>query len=131
MPALTATAVLQDRVKAQSNVEVRCGMKVEAIKGADKVEALELLDEKGKKSALKVDGVLVHIGLDPNTGYLDGIVPLDDHGQIIVNDKMESEVPCVLAAGDIRSGSPRQVVTAVGDGAIAAITAQQLLQEEG
>jgi thioredoxin reductase (NADPH) len=130
MPVLTATAVLRDRVKAQSKIEVRCGIKVEAITGADKVEAIELLDEKGKKSTLKADGVLVHIGLEPNTGYLDGIVPLDDHGQIIVNAKMESEVPYVLAAGDIRSGSPRQVVTAVGDGAIAAITAQRLLQEE-
>ena len=131
MPALNATAILQDRVKAQPKIEVRCGMKVAAITGADKVEGIELLDEKGKKSTLKIDGVLVHIGLEPNTGYLDGIVPLDDHGQIIVNAKMETEVPYVLAAGDIRSGSPRQVVTAVGDGAIAAITAQRLLQEEG
>jgi thioredoxin reductase (NADPH) len=83
-----------------------------------------------KKKTLKVDGVLVHIGLEPNTDYLDGVVPLDDHGQVIVNDRMESEVPYILAAGDIRSGSPRQVVAAVGDGAIAAITAQKLLQEE-
>jgi thioredoxin reductase (NADPH) len=131
MPALTATAVLQDRVKAEAKIEVCCGMQVKAITGADKVEAVELLDEKGKNFALKTDGVLVHIGLEPNTGYLDGIVPLDDHGQIIINAKMETEVPYVLAAGDIRSGSPRQVVTAVGDGAIAAITAQRLLQEEG
>jgi thioredoxin reductase (NADPH) len=130
MPALTATAVLQDRVKAHANIEVRCGVKVEAITGKDKVESIELNTGK-KKETLKTEGVLVHIGLDPNTGYLDGIVPLDDHGQIIVNAKMESEVPYILAAGDIRSGSPRQVVTAVGDGAIAAITAQRLLQEEG
>jgi thioredoxin reductase (NADPH) len=130
MPALTATAVLQDRVKAQAKIEVRCGMKVEAITGKDKVESIELTNGK-KKETLKTDGVLVHIGLEPNTGYLDGIVPLDDHGQIIINAKMETEVPYVLAAGDIRSGSPRQVVTAVGDGAIAAITAQRLLQEEG
>jgi thioredoxin reductase (NADPH) len=130
MPVLTATAVLQDRVKAQANIEVRCGMKVEAITGKDKVESIELTAGK-KKETLKADGVLVHIGLEPNTGYLDGIVPLDEHGQIIVNAKMESEVPYIFAAGDIRSGSPRQVVTAVGDGAIAAITAQRLLQEQG
>jgi thioredoxin reductase (NADPH) len=83
----------------------------------------------GQRDTLKVDGVLVHIGLEPNTSYLDGIVPLDNQGQIIVNDKMETEVPFLLAAGDIRSGSPRQVVTAVGDGATAAISAQRLLQE--
>jgi thioredoxin reductase (NADPH) len=78
-----------------------------------------------------VDGILVHIRLEPNTGYLDSIVLLDGHGQIIVNAKMESELPYILAAGDISSGLLPQVVTAVGDGAIAAITARQLLQEQG
>jgi thioredoxin reductase (NADPH) len=130
MPALTATAVLQDRVKAESKIEVRCGVKVEAITGKDTVEAVELAAGK-QKETLQTDGVLVHIGLDPNTGYLEGTVPLDERGQVIVNERMESETPYILAAGDIRSGSPRQVVTAVGDGAIAAITAQRLLQEEG
>jgi thioredoxin reductase (NADPH) len=130
MPVLTATAILQDRVMANPKIEVRCGVKVEAINGKDKVESIALVAGK-KKETLKTDGVLVHIGLEPNTGYLAGIVPLDEQGQIIVNQKMESEVPYVLAAGDIRSGSPRQVVTAVGDGAIAAVTAQRLLQEGG
>jgi thioredoxin reductase (NADPH) len=130
MPALTATAILQDRVAADSRIEVRCGMMVEAITGKNKVEAIELAADK-KKETLKVDGVLVHIGLEPNTGYLEGIVPLDKQGQVIVNEGMESGIPYIFAAGDIRSGSPRQVVTAVGDGAIAAITAQRLLQEEG
>jgi thioredoxin reductase (NADPH) len=130
MPELTATAVLCDRLTALPKVEVRCGYKVEAITGKDKVEAIELA-AGNKKETLKVDGVLVHIGLEPNTGYLEGIVPLDEYGQVIVNERMESEVPYILAAGDIRSGSPRQVVGAVGDGAIAAITAQRILQEEG
>ncbi|MCK4863399.1 MAG: FAD-dependent oxidoreductase [Dehalococcoidales bacterium] len=130
MPELTATAVLRDRLNADPRIEVRCGIMVEAITGKDKVEAIELVEAASKKKeTLKVDGVLVHIGLEPNTDYLEGIIPLDDHGQIIVNDRMESEVPYILAAGDIRSGSPRQVVTAVGDGAIAAITAEKLLQE--
>jgi thioredoxin reductase (NADPH) len=69
----------------------------------------------------------VHIGTEPNTDYLEGIVPLDEHGQIIVNERMESEVPYVLAVGDIRSGSPRQVAAAVGDGTIAAISAEIML----
>jgi len=129
-PKLTATAVLQERVSANPKLEVLCGMRVVAITGDDKVEAIELEDKAGKrKEKIKVDGVLVHIGLEPNTGYLDGIVPLDSQGQIIVNEKMETEVPYIFAAGDVRSGSPRQVVTAVGDGAMAAISAQKLLQE--
>ncbi len=130
MPALTATGILQDRVKAEPKMEVRCGARVEAILGKDGVEAVELLNiAAGRKEKLKVDGVLVHVGLEPNTGYLEGVVPLDERGQVIVNERMETEVPYILAAGDIRSGSPRQVVTAVGDGAIAAITAQRLMEE--
>lgn len=130
MPSLTATAVLRDRLDSDSKIEVRCGTIVEAIVGKEKVETIELMDTVNqKKETLKVDGVLVHIGLDPNTDYLQDIIPLDKHGQIIVNEEMQTKVPYILAAGDIRSGSPRQVVTAVGDGAIAAITAQKLLQE--
>jgi thioredoxin reductase (NADPH) len=129
MPELTAAAVLCDRLTSDPRIEVRCGVSVEAITGRENVEAVELSDKTGKKEKVKVDGVLVHIGLEPNTDFLDGIVPLDDNGQIIVNGRMETEVPYVLAAGDIRGGSPRQVVTAVGDGAVAAITAQRLLQE--
>ncbi len=129
LPALTATAVLRDRVKAEPKIKVHCRAKVESIIGKGKVEAVELVVGK-KKRILNVDGVLVHIGTEPNTDYLEGIVPLDEHGRIIVNERMESETPFVLAAGDIRSGSPRQVATAVGDGAIAAITAQKLMQEK-
>jgi len=130
MPQLNATAILQDRVNENPNLEVHLGVKVEAIAGDDHVEAIELIEEgNGKKETLKVDGVLVHIGLDPNTDYLEGIVPLDSQGQIVVNEWMETEVPGIFAAGDIRSGSPRQVVTAVGDGAAAAMAAQRFLQK--
>jgi thioredoxin reductase (NADPH) len=130
MPDLTATAILCDRLNAHDEIEIRCGMTVKAIIGKDKVEAIELVDvASNKNETVKVDGVLVHIGLEPNTHYLDGVIPLDEQRQIIVDQKMQTEVPYILAAGDIRSGSPRQVVTAVGDGAIAAITAQRLLQE--
>jgi thioredoxin reductase (NADPH) len=130
MPELTGTAVLQERALSNPKLEIRCGVRVEAITGDDRVEALECLDTVSqKKETIKVDGVLVQIGLDPNTEYLDGIIPLDSQGQIIVNEGMETEASHVFAAGDIRSGSPRQVVTAVGDGAIAAISAERLLQE--
>jgi thioredoxin reductase (NADPH) len=128
MPKLTATAILQERLTAKPNITVRLGSNVTAILGKDKVEAIELT-AGNKKEILKVDGVLVHIGLEPNTGYLADIVPVNQQGQIIANRIMESEVPYLFAAGDIRSGSPRQVVAAVRDGAIAAINAERLLQQ--
>ncbi len=129
MPALTASAVLQERALANPKLEIRTGVKVEAIAGENQVEGVELVDAGGQRETLKVDGVLVQVGLEPNTSYLKGIVPLDRQGRIIVNEMMETEIPCILAAGDIRSGSSNQIITAAGDGAIAAISAQRLLQE--
>jgi thioredoxin reductase (NADPH) len=128
MPKLTACAVLQERASA-ANLETHCGVKVEAILGESKVEGIQISDAGGKKETVKADGVLVQVGLIPNTSYLNGVVNLDKQGRVIVNERMESSTSYILAAGDIRSGSPGQVVTAVGDGATAAITAQKLLQE--
>jgi len=130
MPALTATAVLRDRVKNNPKIEVRCGTKIMAIIGESQVEGIEIVEENsGQKGTLKVDGVLVHVGLDPNTDYLEGMVPLDGQRQVIVNEWMETEIPGIFAAGDIRSKSPGQVSTAVGDGAAAGMSAQRFLQK--
>ena len=68
------------------------------------------------------------MGIEPNTNYLKGMVPLDDEGRIVVNGRMETEVTCILAAGEIRSGSLNQIITAAGDGATAALFAEILLQ---
>jgi thioredoxin reductase (NADPH) len=130
MPALTATAILRDRVKVNPKIEVRCGTKVTAISGESQVEGIEFVEEgSGLKGTLKVDGVLVHVGLDPNTDYLEGVVPLNRQRQVMVNEGMETEIPGIFAAGDIRSGSPGQVSTAVGDGAAAGMSAQKFLQK--
>ncbi len=130
LPALSASAILQERASANPKMEILCGERVDSVIGNSHVEALELTEMTGnRKQTLKVEGVLVHVGIDPNTDYLKDTVPLDGQGQIIVNERMETEIPCIFAAGDIRSGSPRQVVTAVGDGATAAMRAERLLQE--
>ena len=130
MPKLNATAILQDRVSQNPKLEVHTGMKVQAISGGNTVEGIEVFSaETGQKETMQVDGLLVHVGLDPNTGYIQGIVPLDEGGQILVNSWMESEMPGVFAAGDIRSNSPRQVSAAVGDGAAAGMSAQRYLQK--
>ncbi|MBN2240848.1 MAG: FAD-dependent oxidoreductase [Dehalococcoidales bacterium] len=132
MPKLNATAILQDRISQTPNIEVHTGMKVQAITGNDMVEGIEVVsDETGQHETIKTDGVLVHVGLDPNTAYLEGVIPLSESGQILVNEWMESEVPGIFAAGDIRSNSPRQVSAAVGDGAAAGMAAQRYLQKLG
>ncbi len=132
MPQLNATAILQDRLKANPKMEVHTGTMVKEIIGNDRVEAISVVrDGNDQAEIIKTDGVLVHIGLDPNTSYLEGIVPLTESGQIEVNEWMETGLPGVFAAGDIRSNSPRQVSAAVGDGAAAGIAAQRYLQKQG
>ncbi len=130
LPDLTATGVLRDRVRSDPKLEVRCGLKVIRIAGEGQVEGIELGGQGSSHETLKVDGVLVHVGLDPNTGYLEGVVPLDAQRQVIVNEWMETRIPGVFAAGDIRSNSPRQVSAAVGDGATAGMAAQRFLQKQ-
>ncbi len=128
MPELPATEVLRKRALANPKIEIRCGTKIKAIVGDDQVKGLELLDvEAGQESTLEVDGVFVHIGLEPNSDYLKGVLPLDSDGQILVNDEMETQVLGCFAAGDIRHNSKRQVITATGDGATAALSASRFL----
>jgi len=126
MPKLTATKILQERVFSNSKIETKCGVKIEAIQGDDKVKALDLVDTNtGQRSLLEVDGILVHVGLEPNTDYLKGSIPLNEKGQISVNERMETEIMGIFAAGDIRHQSPMQISTAVGDGAMAALSLQR------
>jgi thioredoxin reductase (NADPH) len=130
MPILTASAIMQDRARANPKLEIHTGVRIEKIVGGSQVEGIEYSVD-GKKSTMAVDGVLVNIGFLPNTSYLSELVPLDAQGQIKVSNRMETEVPFIFAAGDIRSCSPGQVSSAVGDGATAAISAIRLLQKEG
>jgi thioredoxin reductase (NADPH) len=127
---LRATSILQERAISEPKIQFLWSSVVEAIQGQGQVESVKVRRvDTNELIDIRTDGVLVHVGLDPNTEYLSGILSLDTEGQIVVNSRMETEVPYILAAGDIRSGSPRQIAAAVGDGAIAGITAQRLLQE--
>ena len=122
MPHLMATKLLQERVLANPKIEVRCGVKIDAAVGNGRLELLELSDVKtGQKSSLKVNGLLVRVGLVANTAYLKDTLPLNSIGQIVINDHMETNVPGIFGAGDVRHNSPMQIVTAVADGATAAL----------
>lgn len=81
----------------------------------------------GKKVDFKVDGVFVFIGLKPNTGFLNNSVELDEIGLIKTNDKLETSIKGVYAAGDVRSGATMQIASAVGEGATAALRIREYL----
>jgi thioredoxin reductase (NADPH) len=129
--ALTASRILQDRAGNNPKLEIRCDKKITAIKGNTHVEAIEILDNSTKeKETIKVNGLLVDIGMEPNTGFINNVVPCNSRGYIPVNEKMETGIPYIYAVGDVRSGSMGQVVTGVNDGAVAAIAIQRRLQQE-
>ncbi|MFC1963966.1 NAD(P)/FAD-dependent oxidoreductase [Chloroflexota bacterium] len=120
---LTASQVLQERVKENPAIEVLCGTQITAIRGQEQVESIDIIKGPGgEQSSLAVTGVLMHIGIEPNSDYLKGIILLNEQGQVIVNEWMATGVPGVFAAGDIRANSSQQISTAVGDGATAAMT---------
>ncbi len=127
---LRASAVMQERAFAEPKIEFLWDTTVEKIEGEDFVKRLRLNNVKTEeKSTLEVSGIFVSIGLNPDTDYLKGIVPLDPAGYIITNKKMETEVPGIFAAGDIRQDSIRQSISAAGDGATAAVYAQRFFTE--
>jgi thioredoxin reductase (NADPH) len=123
-----ATKVLLERASSNPKIEIRCGTRIEAITGNDHVRALELQDMvSGTKSRLEVEGILVHIGVQPNTQFTGGLLSLDTRGQIPVNENMETAIAGIFAAGDVRQSSPMQIGTAVGDGVNAAMSAGRYL----
>jgi len=128
-PDLSARPVLQERARADAKLEIHCGEKPVAILGNDGVTGVQVENAvTGRKQQLAVYGVLVHVGYEPATGYLEGVLALDDAGYIAVNERFETDVPGAFAAGDIRSGSPRQVAAAVADGKAAAAGALAILE---
>jgi thioredoxin reductase (NADPH) len=128
---LRATRIEQERAFAQPKIKFAWNSTVAAIEGKDAVEGLRIRNlQTNQESILDVKGVFVAIGFTPNTAYLKGIVALDEAGQIVVNGGMETGVPGVYAAGDIRSGSLRQVVMACADGATAAMSADKYLEHK-
>ncbi|MBN1643435.1 MAG: thioredoxin-disulfide reductase [Dehalococcoidales bacterium] len=127
---LRASRVLQEKAFAESRINFLWDTVVQSIEGTDNVKSIKVSNVKTKASSvLQTDGVFVSIGSKPDTDYLKHILPLDESGHIVTNEKMETPVAGILAAGDIRHNSARQAITAAGDGATAAIYAQKYLTE--
>ena len=121
---LRATQIMQERIKADSKIQILWDTVVLEISGEKFVEKIRLRNLKTEKETeLAVSGVFVAVGSQPATSYLKGVVALDGVGAIVANDKLETNVPGIFVAGDIRSGSIRQVIGAAGDGAVAAVNA--------
>lgn len=121
---LGCIAEFKDKIQKSCNITLRLSSRLQAVRGREQVEALEIADEKTGSLELLTDpgcGIFVYAGTVPNTDIYTELSL--ENGYIPVNEKMETAIPGVYAAGDIRVKQVRQVATAVSDGAVAAINA--------
>lgn len=119
-----ASRLLQDKVAAHPAMRVLTSTETTAFEGNGEggLAAVNVRNrETGMEETLVADGVFVFIGLDPNTAWLEGLVELDERGFVITDTGMATSLPGVFAAGDVRAGSTKQLASAVGEGAAAAI----------
>ena len=130
---LRATRILQDRAFANPKIKFIWNSVVTQIEGNESgVEKLIMKNVKtGAISDLPVDGFFIFIGTRPNTGFLCSEIKTNEEGFVIADQNMETSVPGVYAVGDVRNTPLRQVVTAVGDAAIAAVCAEKYVENLG
>ncbi len=127
---LRATKIMRERVTFNPKLEFMSKSVVSEILGETEVEGVKVTNiETGKDLTLEAKGIFVHIGNIPNTAFLKGIVEMDQEGFIVTNENMETSVSGIYACGDVRKKLLRQVVTACGEGATAAVAAGQYVRK--
>ena len=125
-----AGAILQNRAKVHPKMKFILDTVVTEAVGLDKLTALKLKNVKtGDETIFETDGLFIFIGHTPNTQMFENKLKMSDLGYIIVNDKMETNIPGVFAAGEAADPHFRQVITSAGMGAVAAIQATRFLEE--
>ncbi len=128
---LRATKIMQDRAFANPKIDFRWNSVVSEVVGDGNVELLRLRDTvTDEESELKVGGLFVAIGHDPNTALFRGQVDLDENGYVVLADpgSTRTSVDGVFAAGDVADHVFRQAVTAAGTGCMSAIEAERWLE---
>ena len=120
---LRAQKILQDRAFANEKIDFIWNHTVKEVN-----EAL-VSTEDGSEQEFQTDGVFVYIGMVPLTAPFKSLGILNEQGYIVTNEKMETSVKGIYAAGDVRDKMLRQIVTATGDGSIAAQSVQHYVEE--
>ncbi len=120
--------IIQERIFANEKIEVLWDSVIEEIKGKDKLESISIRNVKDETiRELKIDGLFISIGMDPNTSFVKGLVEVDEMEQIKVSQKMTTSQPGIFAAGDVTNACPEQMATAVGTGVAAALAVDEYL----
>lgn len=122
--------ILQKQVEALDNIEVLYSHTVEEICGEEKVDKLLIKDVKaGETKELPVDGIFIAVGIVPATKWLPDWIEKDEKGYVVATEEGETSKTGIYAAGDIRTKALRQIITAVADGANAAVRAGNYINE--
>lgn len=122
--------ILQKQVEALENIEVLYSYTVEEICGEETVSKLVIKDVKsGETKDLVVEGIFIAVGIVPATNWLPDWIEKDEKGYVVATEEGETSVTGIYAAGDIRTKALRQIITAVADGANAAVRAGQYVNE--
>ncbi len=128
--ALRAQKIIQDRAFKNPKIEFLWNRVPIEIVGKEQVESIKLRDIKtGEISEIKVDGIFVYVGSRPNTLFLGDLVDKDESGFIITDENLRTKTEGLYVAGDARRKSLRQISTAVGDGALAAVSLERHMLE--
>jgi thioredoxin reductase (NADPH) len=130
--ALRASAIMQDRARANPKIRFAWDSVVTEVVGEDRVAGIKLQNTKtGEESFLEVSGIFVAIGHDPRSELFTGQLELDDEGYLIVDQpSTRTKIPGVFAAGDVVDHTYRQAVTAAGSGCAAALDAERWLADQ-
>lgn len=119
---LSASTLLQERIASDPKFAVHTGVKVQAFEaGDDHHLSAVVIDEGHGEERIRAAGAFVFIGLTPNSAFVRDSIELDEAGFIVTRSAMETSMPGVFAAGDVRLGSTKQIASAVGEGAAALI----------
>lgn len=120
--------VLTDQLYANPKISVLLGTTITEVVGDTRFKGIKVRDNAtGEENLLKGDGLFVEIGHDPFTGPFGKILSLNSHGEILVNQKNETNVPGIFAAGDVTEVPYKQIVIAASDGAKAALSASEYI----
>ena len=127
-----ASSALQDKVAGREDMQVLTETVVEEFRGDGGLESILVKDlATGETREMRPGAVFVFIGLLPNTDFLRDVIDLDQYGFIVTQPNLETSLPGVFAAGDCRVGSTKQVVSAMGEGATAALMVREHLERRG
>jgi len=127
---LRAVKIIQERAFANEKIEVIWDSVIEEIEGEQFVENVKLKNVKTNTiSDLKLDGIFVYVGINPNSTLIKDFVEMDEAGFVITNAEMLTNIDGIFAVGDLVQKVLRQVVTAAADGAIAAFVAEKWIEE--